>query len=186
MSKDTQSGKKGKIPRSPKKPADPVPETSVPPSRARRARQWVRDAGARGTQAAFAELIKRAWLWGGAAVAVLVGAWYFEVDVRPYVKWVHYPPLETGSITKVPAPATDPDAMKREVECRVKRVREIDRLIDRRKLAWGVYDRCKFEWKADQKQTAEEGCAPHLVSYRQLSQEVKDRQARDECSLGAK
>ena len=95
--------------------------------------------------------------------------------------------IETGSIKR--APGLDPDVVKREVECRVKREREIERIIERRKLAWSVHEKCKTEWKPswNDKRTADEVCAPNLVPYRQLVQEVKDRQARDECvSVGVK
>jgi len=143
----------------------------------------MREAGAKGTQAAFADLVKRAWLWGGALAAILIGAWYFEKDLQPYLKWTHLPtPIETtGSIKK--APALDKDALDRQVECKVKWRRDKDRLVDRRKSAWAVFEKCKTDWKPEGKETAEQACSSHLIPYRVLSAEVKEWERKgDDCT----
>jgi hypothetical protein len=183
MTKDTPSGKKSKSPRSSKKNADPAAPAEPPLSRVQRARDWMRSASAKGTHDAFAALIKRAWLWGGASVIVLVAALYFGVDLRPWFRWVHHPQLETGSIKKEPGKPIDYEAVKREVECRVAKARELDKLIERRKSAWGVYEKCKTDWKPgwNDRLTAEEVCAPHLTLHRQLKQGVLEREVKD-CS----
>jgi len=95
------------------------------------------------------------------------------------------PPATTGSI-KRPAEPTVPDytTVNRLVDCRLKRLREIDRLVERRKYAWGLHSRCKADFKAPtgSKQTADEACVPLLAQFRVLAQQVSDREAKDECA----
>src|SRR5687768_11255726 len=85
--------------------------------------------------------------WGGAAVVIFGVGWYSGVDVRPWFKWAHYPQAvdTTGSVTK-PLPV-DLEAINKAIACQIKRKSDIDRLIERRKNGWAVYDKCKTDWK---------------------------------------
>ena len=186
MSKDEQRSKKGRTGSRAtpgKVPAD-LPDASEPmPTRYQRGKTYARSVFRKGAHDTLAAFVKGGLIAAAGIVASWVGYHYFghHVDLKG---WLSGKPImvETGSIKK--SPVIDADVVKKEVECRVRRERDIDKLVDRRKTGWGVYDKCKTDWKPgwNEKQTAEEVCAPHLVPYRQLSQEVKERQAKDECS----
>ena len=161
------------------------PNLEMPPTFRQRTRDFARSAGAKGTHDAVADLVKRTWLWGLGAL-VFAGALYFGVDVSPWLKSAQqYSPTQTGS-NKVPAAPAIPDlaTMNMLVACNLRQHREIQELVDRRKFAWSILDKCRIGWKAtpNKKQTADEACAPHLIRYRWLAQEVKSRESNDECS----
>jgi hypothetical protein len=158
-------------------------ESSDPPSsRFQRTRDFTRSAVHKGAHDSLAMVVGAVLLALLASIVSLVGAHYFgyELDFRG---WMSGKQMITGSIKM--SPPTNSDAVKKEVDCRVKRELDINRLIDRRKFAWGQYDKCKVDWQPNpdlKQQTAEEMCAPHLVLHRLLAQEVRDRQAKDECT----
>jgi len=186
MSKDTRRGKKVKgRPRSSNKIADPPPAPAPvepTPSRVQRTKDWVRSVGKKAVHDLAAHYLKRAMILFITGT-VGVGSYnYFGWDYRNWLRWVQHPQIETGSIVPPRAPA-DQDARKREIECNVARAREVDKATERRRAAWAVYDKFKQEWQPGwiDKRTAEDACAPHLIPYRQLAQEVRDKESKD-CS----
>ena len=136
-----------------------------------------------------AHYLKRAMILAIGGSVSIASYNYFGWDYRNWLRWLQHPPIETGAIPKTPMQATpvNEEAKKREIQCNVAKAREVDKAIERRKAAWGVYDKCKQEWQPSwsDKRTAEEVCAPHLIPYRQLAQEVRDKEAKD-CSASAK
>lgn len=189
MDKDTQRGKKGTTSRSSKNKLVDVSPASSPapavPSRARQAGLLARSIIGKGAHDAAADAVKKALLLGAGALLAGGAAYYFGVDIRPYLGWPSHAQIETGSISKEPAKVAA-DAAKREIECHVAKAREVDALVERRKAAWGTFNKCKADWTPGwaEKQTADEVCAPHLSLYRQLAQEVRDKEAKD-CSATA-
>lgn len=148
-------------------------------TRLERTRDFTRSALHKGAHDSLAALVKGGILW---VVLLVPPGLYFGCSFDPSV-WVNGKPRATSSTdraTKVP----DWETVDRLVNCRLKRQREIERLVDRRKYAWGLLDKCKADWKppADQKQTADEACTQHLTRYRAISQEVKAREAKDDCA----
>jgi hypothetical protein len=191
MIKDTQRGRKGKNPRTVKKtkvraarPAAPASEPS--PTHAHRVVELGRSIVRKGAHDAAADIVKRVILWGGGALLLLGGGYYFGVDIGPWLGR-HPAPIETGSILKPAKPAApDPEAKKREIECNVGKAREVDAAVERRKTAFGIYTKCLVEWKpaGNEKQTAEQACAPKLAEHQKIAQEVRDKQAKD-CAAAA-
>jgi hypothetical protein len=193
MVKGTQRGKVAKGAHRTTSDDDPPVTPHSPPesprTRAQRARELASSAFHKGVHDTLATTIKAVLITLAAVVVPWVGFHYFgyEIDLRG---WLAGKPFITGTI-KPPEPPPIPDigTVNKLVECKVRRQRTIDRLIDRRKYAWGLYGKCKTDWKPipDLKQTAEEACAAYLVQYRALAQDVTQREALDECVVpGAK